>query len=143
MKMKIKTRTQIQTQQKMQMQTEQQMQMHLVYLDGKPSIFTFDCAYEKQDTKLINVIDLLCELSDTDTEYNMIYYISNKTRFDNVSKIPIVILLEFIDDYSGNVPNEYIETFKNKIQTNYGYIYVLQILYSQKPVSYWDKYLCV
>ena len=126
-----------------QEQEQQQKQFYEVDINGKTFSFTFDNAYEKRDRRLINVIVLLCELSDIDTNYNILYYISNKIRFDKISNVPMEILMGFIDEYSEDYDNDVIESLKVRIQKNYGYIYVLQKLYSQKTEDEWDKYLYV
>jgi len=124
------------------------MKMPLIAnLDGEINYIDFDKPNDYNPNPniiLSNNIILLFQLSDTDTEFNVLYYVANKDRFDTLNSYGIDNILAFIHQHS-NRYDEYNKTEKDNIERliilRYRYITVLENIYKRLKPQYLDKML--
>ena len=108
------------------------MENYNVFINNETYIFNF----EKEFNKDIHIeymnsyMILLIHLSMSDINFNLIYYVGNKERFDKIYKVPINKILNYIDDFCKNFENKRVELFKKIIIQKYNNIYILQTIYN-------------
>lgn len=124
------------------------MEIPITNMEGETDYVNFDMPinYNLKPSIVLSInIILLFQLSDTDTEYNILYYVSNMVRFNTLHSYGIDEIIKFIRKYSNNYQEYTVEEINNiecLIKCRYEYIEVLQILSNKLGNEYFDnKYL--
>ena len=109
----------------------------------------FNSSYNFPDTIIDNIL-LINELSlcNKDREFNLLYYVSNKPRFDNLAyNVSIQNIITIIDiifekyDKEKEVTPEKMNIFKHVITMKFNSISLLQEEYLKTPEEYWEQKL--
>jgi hypothetical protein len=110
-----------------------------IYIDGEYFNINFDkMVYIPNDLK--NYIILIIKINYNNSD-NLIYYISNKKRFDNILNIPINIIFNYIELVYKDIKTFKIDRFKTIIYNKYCYIKLLQHHCNNLPPNVIDKWL--
>lgn len=106
---------------------------YYIYIDEEKYNIQFDTINQSQYQYIgiVESIIKLKELTEHDTQFNLMFYISNKAIFDSLIQTNPKFIINFIKNQCKKQNLEYNFTLEFEFLQRFKYIYVLQKLYNE------------